>query len=45
MVGVNDIQIMGPESPFGGVKDSGYGSESGIEGVESFMYSKYIRES
>jgi succinate-semialdehyde dehydrogenase/glutarate-semialdehyde dehydrogenase len=44
MVGINDNQIMGPESPFGGVKDSGYGSESGIEGLEAFMYSKYIRE-
>jgi succinate-semialdehyde dehydrogenase/glutarate-semialdehyde dehydrogenase len=45
MVGINDIQIMGAESPFGGVKDSGYGSESGVEGVEAFMHSKYIRES
>ena len=45
MVGINDIQIMGPESPFGGVKDSGYGSESGVEGLEAFVYSKYIRES
>jgi succinate-semialdehyde dehydrogenase / glutarate-semialdehyde dehydrogenase len=45
MVGINDIQIMGPETPFGGVKDSGYGSESGTEGIAAFMHSKYIRES
>jgi len=45
MVGVNDIMIMGPETPFGGVKDSGYGSESGTEGLESFMHAKYVRES
>jgi succinate-semialdehyde dehydrogenase/glutarate-semialdehyde dehydrogenase len=44
MLGINDIMVMGPETPFGGVKDSGYGSESGTEGVESFMHSKYIRE-
>ncbi|MFZ0273093.1 MAG: NAD-dependent succinate-semialdehyde dehydrogenase [Acidobacteriaceae bacterium] len=45
MVGVNDIMIMGPETPFGGVKASGYGSESGTEGLESFMHAKYVRES
>ena len=45
MVGINDVMIMGSEMPFGGVKDSGYGSESGTEGVESFMHAKYIRES
>lgn len=44
MLGINDIMVMGPETPFGGVKDSGYGSESGTEGIESFMHSKYIRE-
>ena len=32
MVGVNSIAISTPETPFGGVKKSGYGSEGGIEG-------------
>ena len=32
MVGVNSIAISTPETPFGGVKESGHGSEGGIEG-------------
>src|SRR5262249_44687953 len=32
MVGVNSVMISTPETPFGGVKESGHGSEGGIEG-------------
>src|ERR1700733_1154808 len=31
MVGVNSIAISTPETPFGGIKESGYGSDGGIE--------------
>src|SRR5690606_18095711 len=32
MIGINSIQISEPESPFGGIKESGHGSEEGTEG-------------
>ena len=31
MVGVNSIAVSTPETPFGGVKESGYGSEGGLK--------------
>ena len=42
MVGVNSVMISTPETPFGGVKDSGYGHEGGIEGLEAYMVRKFI---
>lgn len=42
MVGVNSVAISLPEAPFGGVKESGYGSESGSEGLEAFLNTKFI---
>jgi hypothetical protein len=30
--------------PFGGVKDSGYGHEGGIEGLEVYMNKKFIAQ-
>ncbi len=33
MVGINHFGISQPETPFGGIKDSGYGHESGLEGL------------
>jgi succinate-semialdehyde dehydrogenase/glutarate-semialdehyde dehydrogenase len=44
MVGVNSVAISTPETPFGGVKDSGYGHEGGIEGLEAYMARKYISQ-
>src|SRR5205085_5137681 len=35
MVGINSFAISGADTPFGGVKDSGFGSEGGKEGLES----------
>lgn len=39
---VNGMGVSVPEAPFGGVKDSGYGSESGIEGMDAFLDTKFM---
>ena len=44
MVGVNSMAISTPETPFGGVKDSGYGHEGGIEGLEAYTNKKFISQ-
>ncbi len=44
MVGVNSVAISTPETPFGGVKDSGYGHEGGIEGLEAYTVRKFISQ-
>jgi succinate-semialdehyde dehydrogenase/glutarate-semialdehyde dehydrogenase len=44
MVGVNTYAISVPESPFGGVKESGHGSEEGIEGLDACLVTKFISE-
>src|ERR1700722_8631975 len=44
MVGVNSIAISTPETPFGGVKESGYGSEGGIEGLAAYFNTKFISQ-
>lgn len=42
---VNHWQASLPETPFGGYKDSGIGSEGGIEGLQEFQTVKYISQS
>jgi succinate-semialdehyde dehydrogenase/glutarate-semialdehyde dehydrogenase len=44
MVGVNSVAISTPETPFGGVKESGYGHEGGVEGLEVYMARKFISQ-
>jgi succinate-semialdehyde dehydrogenase/glutarate-semialdehyde dehydrogenase len=44
MVGVNSVLISTPETPFGGIKESGYGHEGGIEGLEAYMARKFISQ-
>ncbi len=44
MVGVNSLAISMPETPFGGVKQSGHGSEGGIEGLEAYLNTKYVAQ-
>ncbi len=44
MVGINSVAISTPETPFGGVKESGYGSEGGIEGLAAYMNTKFISQ-
>jgi succinate-semialdehyde dehydrogenase/glutarate-semialdehyde dehydrogenase len=42
MVGINHYGISQPETPFGGVKDSGSGSESGLEGLLAYTDVKLV---
>ena len=44
MVGVNTSMIGGADSPFGGVKWSGHGSEDGPEGIQACLITKAIHE-
>lgn len=44
IVGVNSFSGSNPETPFGGVKDSGHGREGGTEGVRAYMATKFIVE-
>ena len=44
MVGVNHMMVSTPETPFGGVNESGYGSESGIEGLDAYLRTKFVTE-
>ncbi|EAF7080132.1 aldehyde dehydrogenase family protein, partial [Listeria monocytogenes] len=42
MVGANEIVISNPETPFGGVKHSGFGRENGHYGMEEYIQVKFI---
>ncbi|MBA2770771.1 MAG: NAD-dependent succinate-semialdehyde dehydrogenase [Pseudomonadota bacterium] len=45
MVGINTFAISVADAPFGGVKESGFGSEGGKEGLESYQVVKAIHQS
>ena len=42
MVSINHHGLALPETPFGGVKDSGYGSEGGTESLEPYLITKFV---
>jgi len=42
MIGINSFAISLAEMPFGGVKESGYGSEGGSESLDSYLVTKTI---
>lgn len=44
IVGINSVAISTPETPFGGVKDSGHGSEGGIEGLSAYFNTKFVSQ-
>ena len=44
MVGINGFAISTPETPFGGVKESGYGHDGSIEGLEAYTVKKFISQ-
>lgn len=44
VVCINELQASLPETPFGGYKDSGLGSEGGVEGLREFLRVKCVRQ-
>jgi succinate-semialdehyde dehydrogenase/glutarate-semialdehyde dehydrogenase len=42
MVSINHSGLGLPETPFGGMKDSGYGSEGGAEAIEAYLNTKFV---
>jgi succinate-semialdehyde dehydrogenase/glutarate-semialdehyde dehydrogenase len=44
LVGLNTFNVAPPEGPFGGVKQSGYGSEGGSEGIDSYLVPKFVTQ-
>jgi succinate-semialdehyde dehydrogenase/glutarate-semialdehyde dehydrogenase len=44
MVSINHHGLALPETPFGGIKDSGYGSEGGIEAIEAYVNTKFVTQ-
>jgi succinate-semialdehyde dehydrogenase/glutarate-semialdehyde dehydrogenase len=44
MVSINHHGIALPETPFGGMKESGYGSEGGMEGLEAYLATKFVTQ-
>ena len=44
MMSINHFALALPETPFGGVKDSGYGSEGGIEGLDAYLSTRFITQ-
>jgi len=42
MIGINDGLPTTSQAPFGGVKQSGWGRELGIEGMDAFLETKHV---
>ncbi len=44
MVGINTFRVAYTDAPFGGIKESGHGSEEGMEGLEACLITKFVAE-
>jgi succinate-semialdehyde dehydrogenase / glutarate-semialdehyde dehydrogenase len=42
MISFNHFGLGHPETPFGGMKDSGYGFEGGTEAIEAYLQTRFI---
>ena len=44
MLTINHLGLALPEVPFGGVKDSGYGTEGGADALDPYLVSKFVTQ-
>jgi succinate-semialdehyde dehydrogenase/glutarate-semialdehyde dehydrogenase len=44
MTSINHHGLALPEAPFGGIRDSGCGSEGGLEAIESYLNTKFVTQ-
>lgn len=44
MLTINHLGLALPEVPFGGIKDSGYGSEGGTEALDAYVNTKFVTQ-
>ncbi|MDJ0932986.1 NAD-dependent succinate-semialdehyde dehydrogenase [Breoghania sp.] len=44
MLTINHLGLALPEVPFGGIKDSGYGTEGGSEALEAYLETRFISQ-
>jgi succinate-semialdehyde dehydrogenase / glutarate-semialdehyde dehydrogenase len=44
MMSINHHGLALPETPFGGVKDSGYGTEGGADALEGYLSTKFVTQ-
>lgn len=44
LLAINSMVVSTPETPFGGINDSGYGSEGGSEGLEAFQRTRLVTD-
>ena len=42
LVGINEGALAAEAAPFGGVKESGYGREGSVHGLDDYMQLKYV---
>ncbi len=41
LIGINEVLIVTPEAPFGGLKESGLGKEGSWQGIDDYLETKY----
>ncbi|WP_305968933.1 MULTISPECIES: NAD-dependent succinate-semialdehyde dehydrogenase [unclassified Mameliella] len=41
LIGINEVLIVAPEIPFGGLKESGMGKEGGWQGLDDYLETRY----
>ncbi|KAF1021492.1 MAG: Succinate-semialdehyde dehydrogenase [NADP(+)] GabD [Paracidovorax wautersii] len=42
IIGINEGALAAEAAPFGGIKDSGYGREGSVHGLDDYLHTKYL---